>query len=686
MAGYVKFCVCYVTLYPEEEAQRVKIPRNKSVGVPKTQDTVKGLLDVLQHLFPDLTSNIAALQKHHSRSPTIHVRRANEILSLNDKLNEQEFLSLHIIPPPPTKLIVSQASPVARTWAALDKEYVDYMHSQRTSPRSPSKPRTPRANARDTHDVSLSASDLSVSGDGDGATTESPRRSASPRPSSASGTAGSVRHRRPRKPYLFVLSQSDDTLPKFDHIATGWPRPLPPTSVLLGEDGPARRAAFAQLTLPGTRCFWLIPGVVLAGPAPVTEQTLRPILQTGVRTFVDLRMNIEGDEYDQLANELLAEMHEEGTLYVPPAGDAELSSTLRVHPYDGHTHFAHSRRSRHRPAGRLSSRLSLTQTRRAVGRILPGSPFRRGGGSSGGAAAASSAAASPAAAAATASASASRPADAAAPPPAVEDAPSTPPPSPPEHAAPSPPSATERTKSQGRFNRRRRGRGTALEDEEDEASAEEEFEAAELAGAKAELAIEREAGIEEHDRDTSAGTAADQRLSTSRPTSPSGSAGAATLPANGRAPTVTLREHPIPDLRLFAALSPYAPAAASEASVTGPSFRMSIADMGDTATKSEDASLPPAPDLAVDHDARLSRLVVELHERAARGEVPATAPRARNALPWHTSSRALPRASRGLSSLPPGLHTPLRLLAQRAFATAVACLARDVTRDTDGPA
>ena len=40
-----------------------------------------------------------------------------------------------------------------------------------------------------------------------------------------------------------------------------------------------------------TKCFWIIPGSVLAGPAPLDEGTLRAIMDVGVDTFVDLRMN-----------------------------------------------------------------------------------------------------------------------------------------------------------------------------------------------------------------------------------------------------------------------------------------------------------------------------------------------------------------------------------------------------------
>ena len=302
----VQLCLVYVTIYPEEQAQSLQISRNKSIGMPKAKASVQSLLNVLQHLYPALGASIHALNTSRTEVPTIHVRRANQVLNIDDKLNDQEFLSLHLIPPAPRELTVSQHPPTARTWAALDSEYVAYLHS----------PRTPRAGAM---------------------------------------------------PYLFLLSESDE--PK--QLANGWARPLPPTSVLLGEDGPARRAAFEQLTVPGTRCFWIIPGVVLAGPAPVSEETLRPILDRGVRMFVDLRMSIEGDGYEELANELLAEMQELAAFrdgvhptpfasaYTPHAGQAPNCSS--------------------NPEVRLETRTGtgrVSRISRSFGRYLPSSPFK----------------------------------------------------------------------------------------------------------------------------------------------------------------------------------------------------------------------------------------------------------------------------------------------------------------------
>ena len=43
----VQFCVCYVTLFPHEEAVRIKLPPGKSVGVPSSEATVRGLLKVI---------------------------------------------------------------------------------------------------------------------------------------------------------------------------------------------------------------------------------------------------------------------------------------------------------------------------------------------------------------------------------------------------------------------------------------------------------------------------------------------------------------------------------------------------------------------------------------------------------------------------------------------------------------
>ena len=106
-------------------------------------------------------------------------------------------------------------------------------------------------------------------------------------------------------PVVVQLSGMPDP---FESIPPNWPKPLPPTSVLLGPDGAARQAAYDGLLLPGTRCFWVIPGSVMAGPAPSSEAMLRPLLESGVRSFVDLRMSSEGEEYTELAKELLGEM------------------------------------------------------------------------------------------------------------------------------------------------------------------------------------------------------------------------------------------------------------------------------------------------------------------------------------------------------------------------------------------
>ena len=522
----VQICLVYVTIYPEEQAQSLQISRNKSIGMPKSQASVQGLLNALKHLYPALGPSIQALNMSRTEVPTIHVRRANQVLNVDDKLNDQEFLSLHLIPPAPRELGVSHQPPAARTWGALDSEYVTYLHS----------PRTPRAGAM---------------------------------------------------PYLFLLSDE----PKFEQLATGWARPLPPTSVLLGEDGPSRRAAFEQLTVPGTRCFWVIPGVVLAGPAPVNEETLRPILDRGVRIFVDLRMSIEGDGYEELANELLAEIQElaafrDGVLptpfasaYTPRAGQAHTRTSPEVRPETR--------------AGR-ASRIS-----RSFGRYLPSSPFK---GKSKAAAAA--------------------------------ETPSSSPPNGDYYASPT----------------SRPHRPTGI------------------------LTVTLP-----QDGPSALGTAPD---------------------AGPSVPKVTLRGHPIPDLRLLAALGPSAvtkplegsdeipipelrlvaalgPAVGAGAGVE-PSFGMKTTEakgIGDVATEGRDGSdetrgtdetrdsdetrtkLPAAPDLAVDHDARLARLVLELHERAARGEVRATHPHLL-CTPCHTSPFCPPSH--------PKLGIPGRLFAHRS--------------------
>lgn len=74
-----------------------------------------------------------------------------------------------------------------------------------------------------------------------------------------------------------------------------WPSPLPPTSVLLGKSGSAHDHAFSKFVLhdtegkPVTRCFWVIPGSVLAGPVPDSDKMCLDMLTAGVRHFVDLR-------------------------------------------------------------------------------------------------------------------------------------------------------------------------------------------------------------------------------------------------------------------------------------------------------------------------------------------------------------------------------------------------------------
>ena len=116
----------------------------------------------------------------------------------------------------------------------------------------------------------------------------------------------------------------------------GWPTPLPPTSVLLADAGFAHDHAMSKLLLSGTKCFWVIPGCILAGPAPTSDGTIRQILDAGVRSFVDLRATGEGEDYSELVRHQYAEMvakdlggasiqmdrSEGGSSLMPPRPDA----------------------------------------------------------------------------------------------------------------------------------------------------------------------------------------------------------------------------------------------------------------------------------------------------------------------------------------------------------------------------
>ena len=93
-----------------------------------------------------------------------------------------------------------------------------------------------------------------------------------------------------------------------------WPPPLPPTSVLLAESGFAHDHALQKLLCPGTKCFWIIPGCILAGPAPTTDAEVRHVLEDAeCRVFVDLRAPGEGKGYEEIVRYQYADMVEKGS-------------------------------------------------------------------------------------------------------------------------------------------------------------------------------------------------------------------------------------------------------------------------------------------------------------------------------------------------------------------------------------
>jgi len=98
------------------------------------------------------------------------------------------------------------------------------------------------------------------------------------------------------------------TLCNYEPSNDNWPPPLPPTSVLLANGGFAHDHAFSKFVLPGTHCFWVIPGAVLAGPTPSSDEMVRAMLNEGVRQFVDLRAPGEGDTYEERVRVQYAEM------------------------------------------------------------------------------------------------------------------------------------------------------------------------------------------------------------------------------------------------------------------------------------------------------------------------------------------------------------------------------------------
>ena len=128
--------------------------------------------------------------------------------------------------------------------------------------------------------------------------------------------AGSAR----RQPTEYDRLSKPLVLTLCDYQAPGgsWPMPLPPTSVLLASSGFAHDHATAKLLLSGTKCFWVIPGVILAGPTPDNGHTVRRILETGVRAFVDLRAMGEGEEYEEMVRFHYAEMVAESARRPPP--------------------------------------------------------------------------------------------------------------------------------------------------------------------------------------------------------------------------------------------------------------------------------------------------------------------------------------------------------------------------------
>ena len=84
--------------------------------------------------------------------------------------------------------------------------------------------------------------------------------------------------------------------------------PLPPTSVLLSTGGASVSLCKRKLVLGESKCFWVIPGAVLFGPAPLEPSVLHAIVAAGVSTIVDLRADGEGPSYEATLREVQAEV------------------------------------------------------------------------------------------------------------------------------------------------------------------------------------------------------------------------------------------------------------------------------------------------------------------------------------------------------------------------------------------
>jgi hypothetical protein len=276
----------HLTIYPQEQRAELGLAAGKSVAVPTRINEkmhVSSLLEALAKQLPSLAPQL----------PLCHVLLAGSPLGLDDVLQCGDDVSLHIVPPldpdrkPGDPLPTPPPSPLKSSGKLASPQKARSSPRGkgggfRTPPSSPSKaaPTSPAKRA------TMAQSAAPLGGD--------PPINDMDRP---------VVH-------MFCSYQPQ----------SNWPPPLPPTSVLLSSRGLALEHARERLLLPGTKCFWVIPGVVLAGAAPTTETMLKAILSAGVGCFVDLRVPGEGLEYAEAAREAQAALVEVARASSPGGG------------------------------------------------------------------------------------------------------------------------------------------------------------------------------------------------------------------------------------------------------------------------------------------------------------------------------------------------------------------------------
>jgi len=313
-----------VTLYPVEAAARIDIPPRKRIATQAANATVADIFQVMAKTYPALASALRTSQRTSPQSSDnladelVHLRRDGKQIDVGATIVEMDHLDFFLIPAV-RRDTQAPASP--------GRGYDNFTGEHRIQ----------AGNVYDARRFSVQCLD---------------------------------------RPSQLMLDTwlTDEARAKLNAFVPpeDWPPPLPPTALLLTRDmsntavsgivvesdpedealehQKANRHRTAQSDVSGSvsgsvsgksqgedmgqagvdgqgeeeatkdgrsrhtfRCFWVIPGKVLAGPVPSNQTAIKTVLKAGVRTFVDLRHSKEGHEYLPDAKEVIAEFFADGT-------------------------------------------------------------------------------------------------------------------------------------------------------------------------------------------------------------------------------------------------------------------------------------------------------------------------------------------------------------------------------------